>query len=264
MNFKNFDINRIIQIAGTLIPVIMTALVLIGGIVGITSSSKSDGSSIDGYEGSSISDMIPEIEIPGLNGNSGSDADQDQEIVLNQGDQIFYSEGYNCTLAYIDVLNKVAYTAAHCGLGTDNVIRNSRGQIIGKATPDPSYIDGKHNQEPEIDIATISLNDNVIGSNIYSGDTITDLADVNVGDEICTYGKTTNEVLCGNVVALPSWQNLIVSNLQTSRGDSGGPVWMKNSDGTTSFVAVHRGSEYGFKNGMITKEARHTALKNSL
>lgn len=140
---------------------------------------------------------------------------------INQGDEIhiYTSSGSpygSCTLGY--VTNDYALTAGHCGF-ENYIVKNNNGKKIGHI----GHVDYKGTQ----DIAIIKLDDNVIsGSNTYSGDYITSMAEMSPSDKLCHYGKTIKQVICAEQYRLPTY-GLFWSKGTGEHGDSGGPVWVE-------------------------------------
>lgn len=164
--------------------------------------------------------IIPDTNDSTSNNANTGNAGNNGNIIINQGDEIHsYNVGMggeygSCTLGYIG--NNYAITAGHCGM-VGSEIKNSQRKRIGYI----DYIDTEQNQ----DIAIIKLDNGVSGSNIYSGDYITSMAEMSPDDEICVYGKTTRKVLCAEQYGLPRY-GAIWSKSEVTYGDSGGAVWI--------------------------------------
>lgn len=155
---------------------------------------------------------------------------------INQGDEIYIytlsgSSNVACTLGY--VTNDYALTAGHCGF-ENSIVKNNNGKKIGHI----DYIDYNGAQ----DIAIIKLDDDVIsGSNTYSGDYITSMAEMSPSDKLCHYGKTTKQVICAEQHRLPTY-GLFWSKGNGELGDSGGPVWVEGK-GLIGIIST-KGNDY--------------------
>lgn len=192
-------------------------------------------------------------------------------ISINQGDAIFSHDGIQlpgeyvpsakCTVGYVNKEKRYLITAGHCA-EDGTTIYNSRNEAIGifhRFKPDLYNYDiprPKAIQESMAsDTAHIQLFDTVTpGDNIYSGDKrISSSAQVPVGTEICTYGRTTARVQCSRRIDyefMPLPNHVMIVDVDSQHGDSGGPVWIKNGGGYignisatwpghTGFVAIH-------------------------
>lgn len=158
-----------------------------------------------------------------------------KNIVINQGDLIntdtaILGKNYNCTLGYIG--DGFAITAAHCAEYDGMRIVDKNRQLIGKIV----LSDREQNQ----DTAIIKLEDNVVGSNVYSGDYIVSMAELSPDDEFCQFGQTTKQVLCAKQGGHARY-GYMWSKAEAQKGDSGGPVWVKNK----GFVGSISSLSYG-------------------
>jgi hypothetical protein len=59
------------------------------------------------------------------------------------------------------------------------------------------------------------------------------------GQELCKFGMTTGEATCGQIVKITKSKVTFLAPGEC--GDSGGPVYLMNSDGTASAVGIHIG-----------------------
>ena len=173
---------------------------------------------------------------------------------VNQGDELLTNKNRACTIGYIDKIQRVAYTAAHCAKanyqGTSTVrlakTRAEIGTFVYPAEYLPSvpflpYEETRNIDSPEIDIVAIKLNDNVIlGNNIYSGDTRVPYSDVSIGEKACFYGKTTAAVKCGTITYKTPYNHRIFVNtgVRSINGDSGGTIFIPGKGA----IAITKGS----------------------
>lgn len=141
-------------------------------------------------------------------------------IQVNQGDTIYmdsqFGQDYLCTLN--SIFDDYAFSAGHCG-GVGTVVRTYPGMdYIGTVV--------ESDNSGNIDHLAIKLGDNVGGENIYSGDRISSIAEMEQGDTICQYGATTKKVQCSPMFGLPRL-GALWSSAQSLHGDSGGPAWIE-------------------------------------
>lgn len=212
-------------------------------------------------------DINPEPSQPDLRPS----APRTEVLSVNQGDAIFshqgvrlphkYAPSTSCTVGYVNKEKRYLITAAHCA-EDGTTMYNSRNEAIGvfhRFKKDLYDFNLPHHEAIEesmaVDTAHIQLFDNVTpGNNFYSGDTrIDSSAQVPIGAEICTYGRTTNQVQCGHRVddgLKPLPKHVMIIDKEGKHGDSGGPVWLKNGGGYIGnisatwpgymgFVAIH-------------------------
>lgn len=152
--------------------------------------------------------------------------------VLSAGDQISASGG-NCTLGFVFDKGgpKYGLTAGHCGEQGDTVTSN--GAVIGTMTHkqapptigslfDPSAEDRSDwaiiTIDPEIELNHAGDFEPKIAPNTTARAT--------VGQQVCTSGITTGHH-CGKVTKVNG--DLITTNITRLPGDSGGPLYDRNT-----------------------------------
>lgn len=133
-------------------------------------------------------------------------------------------------------------TAGHCngpgGRGTAviNYSGSGRDETVGTVT-ESVYAGVAWDDD---DIALISLDDNgtiPLTSNIVGGQAVTGvLATVVVGDQLCKFGIGTGRRECGRAVLVEG--NKVAFSAPTMCGDSGGPVFVLQPDGSAAAVGV--------------------------
>ena len=154
---------------------------------------------------------------------------------VNQGDKLITvkKDGTHtlCTVGYVDKISQTAIYTGHCSHGdVGNKVMNEKGEEVGNViqnfyVPPITYTD----------YAVIKLTVPV-GNNIYSGDKIS-LIPALPGDNICSYGGTSNQVYCGKVTG--SEDIYVVQATRNSGGtvgDSGGPAWVEGK-GIVGFLS---------------------------
>lgn len=249
------NINKIVKeisnphnIMGLVSAIIPTIMLIIGLVAGVSETpSSSLGSSANQ---SSITDVVG-------------------KPILNQGDYVVSLTGspQKCTIAYVDKVRRIGYTAAHC-ISPDG---EKQGDVhwmkdfdqwsdirkIGTITAHPKYDYNGFDRFANIyDLAIIYFNDNiVIGDNIYSGDTLLDIHSVKLGDKVCNYGTSTRKINCGEVNQLHPY-DFFQSTIRSQAGDSGGPTWLIDENGNTqglvgvtSFILPDGGNDQHWGSG---------------
>lgn len=200
----------------------------------------------------------------------------------NQGDGIYTLRSAHrstgCTIGYVNKQARALYTAAHCGDDND-VVYNDKWQPIGVL----HYVDGNWKsysnsnnvydvggwKQSNNDMAYISLYTDVpLGNNVYSTDRVMPSADVTPGREVCQYGNTSREVKCGRLVdKVDSRLRLdkltsaayVVSTADASHGDSGGPMWDRQ---TGAFIGTTNQSIRSSVNGEFFTGALMWGISN--
>ena len=152
-----------------------------------------------------------------------------EDYAVNQGDRVKASttgdDGVFCTVGYVDYDAGTMITSGHCAQSLGTKFYTEDDEYIGEAV---EIHQSEDSGAPHwSDSAVIKLNDKFYpGKNHYSSDTWVEPSQVNVGDELCSYGSTTKKVRCGHVVRRDG--NRIVGDRETMGrpGDSGGPTWI--------------------------------------
>lgn len=187
-------------------------------------------------------------------------------IVLHQGD-VIHNGATSCTLSYIDTHSRTAYTAAHCvdyDYATTTTIRNvvMYGYVDNTSVPiGTARIDTQH-----YDLARITLSDNVIaGDNVYSGDALITIDEMQPGDKVCNYGARSKVSACGDIVnSTPGVY--YTSHNHLTKGDSGGPTWVVDAHGTVKgYIGVYVGSALAMNEHreVITRYGRFAAIEDA-
>jgi hypothetical protein len=145
-----------------------------------------------------------------------------------------------CTLGYVDMAARIAYTAGHCrGAGTvTDRDRNVIGQMATFRDDTPSGSTVATDQQIS-DYETIVLNPGVAISNILPGGRRLDAGPANLapGQPVCHFGVITQET-CGTVESVNNGWFTMSHGVTSQKGDSGGPVYLTPSDGTAQLVGI--------------------------
>jgi len=146
-----------------------------------------------------------------------------------------------CTLGFVDVVARIAYSAGHCrgsGLVTD---RN--GRFIGVVTtsrdntPDGTVV---RTDQVISDYQTISLAAGVTANNVLpSGrQLVTDAAATPApGQQVCHFGVITGES-CGTIERVNNGWFTMENGVVSQKGDSGGPVYTFGDGGQAVLIGL--------------------------
>lgn len=165
-------------------------------------------------------------------------------VRFNQGDKILIGSDTGdrsvCTVGYVDKPNNRLYTARHC-LRDENIAYDANNQPIGKGYP-----------VGDNDVAVIELDGPAQGENKHSTDNRPIMPQV--GDQVCGYGSTSQRDRCGQITKIKDDGSIYASaDVIGTHGDSGGPVWEKD---TGQIIGVYRGAMNStYSNGVSEKEA---------
>lgn len=161
------------------------------------------------------------------NNNNNNNTESNNRITLNQGDSIYTGSGL-CTIGYVDMVNKKAYTAAHCFAASrpDNLTYGSAVYLGGTNTFVGRFTGGVYTGKVrDVDTAEITLLPNVYGENIYSGNNVVKKSNIVVGEKACFTGMSSKKTMCGTISEVENYVQ--VNKTEGGRpGDSGGPIWI--------------------------------------
>lgn len=169
--------------------------------------------------------------------------------LVSQGDRVQVAERGHCTISFNDPSQKVSYTAGHCGKSGERAVS---GNATGTFYPSLEY--GK--SLTGNDWGLIRWDDGVeLGPNQMSGDTVVELSQVKVGERVCSYGSSTQAVVCGPYSGRLG-NNVYWDTVSGKPGDSGGPVWVQGR----GYLAVYSGTSTisngsGVKAGLMRASA---------
>lgn len=172
--------------------------------------------------------ILAGVGVPAAN----AEASSSNRFEVNQGWKFNTLRG-SCTIGYNDPVNRISYTAAHCGKGVSRVFLNDasgkRQQWISAGTIEmaPGYDEATSSN----DWAIIRWNDNVtINPNTFDRDGIVPLSQVREGQEVCFHGHTSHgsagNADCGSLVAKVGNMFFIDTPNGSAKGNSGGPVYL--------------------------------------
>lgn len=150
--------------------------------------------------------------------------------------------GHNlCTLGFVDMKLRIAFTAGHCRAG--NAVTDASGNYIGGLSTfrdnTPSGATVSIN-DSIFDYAGIGLAPDVLPNNILPGGLhlVEDPVVVaHPGQRVCHFGVSTGES-CGTVKAVYNGWFTMTDGVLSQKGDSGGPVYAVTDDGRAVLVGL--------------------------
>lgn len=147
-----------------------------------------------------------------------------------------------CTLGFVDVATRTAYTAGHCRAG-DGAVTNPAGLPLGQGTlfqdntPDGTTITTDHLIS---DWQTIALAPDVTVNDVLPGGRAL-VVDPTVvptnGQRVCHFGVVTGES-CGTIESVNNGWFTMTNGIVSQKGDSGGPVYVPTDDGRAVIIGM--------------------------
>ncbi len=146
-----------------------------------------------------------------------------------------------CTLGFVDVQTRTAYTAGHCR--SSGPVGDKDGNVVGHQatfrddTPNGATITTDHmiSDWEAITLAPDAQVDDILPD----GRTLS--VDPSVvpqqGQPVCHFGVATGES-CGTVVAVNNGWFTMGNGVVSQKGDSGGPVYVLTGDGRAVIVGM--------------------------
>jgi len=147
-----------------------------------------------------------------------------------------------CTLGFVDVATRTAYTAGHCR-GGDGAVTDRNGNVLGHQTtfrddtPNGAVVATDHMIS---DWEIIALAPDVAVNDILPGGRTLafDPAVVPQRDQpVCHFGVVTGES-CGTVDSVNNGWFTMANGVVSKKGDSGGPVYVLADDGRAVIVGM--------------------------
>lgn len=146
-----------------------------------------------------------------------------------------------CTLGFVDVATRTAYTAGHCrGSGA---VTDKDGNVLGRQTnfrddtPNGAVVATDHMISDWESVALtpdVQVNDILPGGRTLSFDPA---VVPQKGQPVCHFGVVTGES-CGTVEAVNNGWFTMANGVVSQRGDSGGPVYVLTDDGRAVIVGM--------------------------
>lgn len=148
-------------------------------------------------------------------------------VRLYQGDKVNIGQA-SCTAGYINMDTNQLYLAGHCTHTIGEKVYNSAWEEIGEVVRDdlPSH-EGDFWLETQ-DFAVVQLygGSNQETPNPFSGNVVLQHHEVQIGDPVCAYGATTQQIFCGTIEQSVNGFFMFSLDGDLQKGDSGGPLWI--------------------------------------
>ena len=226
-NISDITVHR--EIIGMIAALITSVLIMLGLTGAGVVAAESDMSSLDGPSLLTAS-SVRTIQAP-------------RGTVISQGDPIYVGTT-TCTVGYIDTATDTAYTAGHCVEGANDpthaavsLITNNGAKRLRFATAKPHSNYNLHARDRVVDGAAITPHRNVAMRNTITGNApVLAHNDIAIGDMLCAYGAASQRTSCAPITAVNA-HTITTDYAGTIKGDSGGPAWIINADGTTRSIA---------------------------
>lgn len=155
-------------------------------------------------------------------------------MIIHQGSHL-------CTLGYVDMSRRIAFSAGHCRDG--ETVTDKDNNVIGHMatfrdnTPTGSTV---ATDQLIADYEAIVLADNVTVSNVLPGGRPLHFSPSLVaqsGQAVCHFGVTTGET-CGTVESVNNGWFTMSHGVPTQQGDSGGPVYAVPNGGPGQIIGI--------------------------
>ncbi len=163
-----------------------------------------------------------------------------ESVVVYPGMEIRQA-GSLCTLGYVDSVERIAFSAGHCG--GHGPVTDAGGRFLGTVsswrdnTPDGSVVrvDQVISDYQVIDLAAdVVINDiTPVGRQLVADAA----APLTVGQQVCHYGVITGES-CGTIERINNGWFTMDNGVVSRKGDSGGPVYTLAGDGTAVLIGL--------------------------
>lgn len=154
------------------------------------------------------------------------------------------SGGMGCTagfLVHTSTGKSGILTAGHCNRpGEPSRVTMNLGGVIPYATLgtfSETISEGVHNEQHDIGLITLDGDNIPQSSAIASSLPVTGVAtNLQIGKQLCKFGMGSGADACGQIVEVTGSKVVFLASGQC--GDSGGPVYMYEKDGTVSAVGI--------------------------
>lgn len=159
--------------------------------------------------------------------------------VYNAAGQLFQG---GCTLGFLATGAdgaEYAFTAGHCASDGKVVMRYQTAdnyKAIGRFADSVYTKGGQDIAIIRLDVDGVPLDTRVLNRRPVTGVT----AQVKSGEELCFFGQATGDKTCGKVGLGPEelGEPRVIFSALSQHGDSGGPVYRIEKDGTATAVAI--------------------------
>jgi hypothetical protein len=171
-----------------------------------------------------------------------------------------------CTLGFVDIATRTAFTAGHCrGSGS---VGDRDGNVLGHQTvfrdntPDGATVATDH---LIADWEAIQLAPEVAVNNVLPGGRVL-VVDPTVspqpGQRVCHFGVVTGES-CGTVDAVNNGWFTMANGVVSQKGDSGGPVYVLTDDGRAVIVGMFN-STWGHLPAAVSWQATDQQIREEV
>lgn len=185
-----------------------------------------------------------------------------ETVVVSPGMEI-RQDSTVCTLGFVDVAARVAYSAGHCrGSGP---VTDRNGRFIGVVTtsrdntPDGTVV---RTDQVISDYQTISLAAGVTANDVLPGGlqlVVDPGAGLAAGQPVCHFGVITGES-CGTVERVNNGWFTMENGVVSQKGDSGGPVYTVGADGRAVLIGLFN-STWGHLPAAVSWQATSQQLR---
>ncbi|OBJ10686.1 endopeptidase [Mycobacterium sp. 1465703.0] len=154
------------------------------------------------------------------------------------------SGGMGCTAGFLVRTNAGApaiLTAGHCNrAGEPSKVRINLGGVLPYATLGTfrqTINEGVHGEQHDIGLVTLDGDHVPQSSAVVSSLPVTAVAtNLQIGQQLCKFGMGSGADACGQIVQITDSKVVFLAGGQC--GDSGGPVYLYERDGTVSAVGI--------------------------
>lgn len=171
------------------------------------------------------------------------------------------SSGMGCTAGFLVHTSTGApgiLTAGHCNRPRQpSKVTMNLGGVLPYATVGTfreTINEGVHNEQHDIGLITLDGDNIPQSSAIASSLAVTGVAtNLQIGQQLCKFGMGSGADACGQIVEITGSKVIFLASGQC--GDSGGPVYLYERDGTVSAVGIliRGGDPYTVKTGCAAR-----------
>lgn len=145
---------------------------------------------------------------------------------------------YNmCTVGYVNQAKHTAVIARHCvgSAGADGLARfeTADGRPVGYTDGSSAGVLDPNSPEDWVNVRL--YNDTAVNPNGYTTNNTIPLTSLSNGQQVCMFGLSSGNH-CGtvNLAYQNTYNSVFIENMWPLPGDSGGPAWLVNPDGSVA------------------------------
>lgn len=171
-----------------------------------------------------------------------------------------------CTLGYVDPELRVAFTAGHCR--GDGPVTDKDNHAIGNLATFRDNTPAGANINPDqaiVDYELVFLVEDTPANNVLpDGRSLKSVPDrgVSPGDAVCHFGVATGES-CGTVDSVNNGWFTMTNGVVSKKGDSGGPIYVLDADGTAGMVGIFNSTWGNFPTGITWSSAAAQVVEDT-